>query len=38
VKNNLQVITSLVNMQQRAMATRRRAAMTDMRHRIGALA
>jgi len=39
VKNNLQVITSLVNMQQRAMADpAARAAMTDMRHRIGALA
>jgi len=39
VKNNLQVITSLVNMQQRAMEDpAARAAMTDMRHRIGALA
>ena len=39
VKNNLQVITSLVNMQQRAMTDpTARAAMTDMRHRIGALA
>jgi len=39
VKNNLQVITSLVNMQQRAMTDPAgRAAMTDMRHRIGALA
>ena len=39
VKNNLQVITSLVNMQQRAMQDpAARAAMTDMRHRIGALA
>ena len=39
VKNNLQVITSLVNMQQRTMNDpAARAAMTDMRHRIGALA
>ena len=39
VKNNLQVITSLVNMQQRAMVDpAAREAMTDMRHRIGALA
>ena len=39
VKNNLQVITSLVNMQQRAMVDpSARAAMTDMRQRIGALA
>ena len=39
MKNNLQVITSLVNMQQRAMTDpAARAAMTDMRHRIGALA
>ncbi|MBV9508693.1 MAG: sensor histidine kinase [Caulobacteraceae bacterium] len=39
VKNNLQVITSLVNMQQRALSDpSARAAMSDMRHRIGALA
>jgi two-component sensor histidine kinase len=39
VKNNLQVITSLVNMQQRALSDPvARAAMSDMRHRIGALA
>ena len=39
VKNNLQIITSLVNMQQRALIDPvARAAMSDMRHRIGALA
>jgi two-component sensor histidine kinase len=39
VKNNLQVITSLVNMQQRALTDpSARMAMGDMRHRIGALA
>jgi two-component sensor histidine kinase len=39
VKNNLQVITWLVNMQQGAwVEPAARAAMSDMRHRIGALA
>jgi two-component sensor histidine kinase len=39
VKNNLQVITSLLNMQQRALADPgARAAMTDTRQRISALA
>jgi two-component sensor histidine kinase len=39
VKNNLQVITSLLNMQQRALSDpAARAAMSDTRQRIGALA
>jgi two-component sensor histidine kinase len=39
VKNNLQVITSLLNMQQRALADpAARAAMSDARQRINALA
>jgi len=39
VKNNLQVITSLLNMQQRALKDPvARAAMSDMRQRIAALA
>jgi two-component sensor histidine kinase len=39
VKNNLQVITSLINMQQRALSDpAARAAMSDTRQRIGALA
>jgi two-component sensor histidine kinase len=39
VKNNLQVITSLLNMQQRAMSDpAARAAMSNTRQRIGALA
>lgn len=39
VKNNLQVITSLLNMQQRALTDpSARAAMTDTRQRISALA
>jgi two-component sensor histidine kinase len=39
VKNNLQVITSLLNMQQRALSDpSARAAMSDTRQRIGALA
>ncbi|MHB8531023.1 MAG: sensor histidine kinase, partial [Caulobacteraceae bacterium] len=39
VKNNLQVISSLINMQQRSLADAgARAAMSDTRQRIGALA
>jgi two-component sensor histidine kinase len=39
VKNNLQVITSLLNMQQRSLSDpAARAAMSDTRQRIGALA